>query len=34
LKDFLAELKVVHKSIDEAVDRALNEVAEKVLNED
>jgi hypothetical protein len=34
LKDVLAELKVVHKAIDEAVDKGLNEIVKKVLNED
>jgi hypothetical protein len=34
LKDFLAELEVVHKAIDEAVDKALNDIDERVLNED
>jgi hypothetical protein len=34
LKDILAEFKVVHRAIDEAVDIVLNEAAEKVFNED
>jgi hypothetical protein len=34
LKDFLAELEVVHKAIDKVVDKALNDIAETVLNED
>jgi hypothetical protein len=33
-KDILADSKVVHKGIDEAVDTVLNEAAEKVLNKD
>jgi hypothetical protein len=34
LKDILDEFKVVHKAIDEAVDKILNEAAEEVLNKD
>jgi hypothetical protein len=34
LKDVPAEFKVVHKTIDEAIDKVLNEAAENVLSED
>jgi hypothetical protein len=34
LKGILAEFKVVHNAIDEAIDRVLNEAAQKVLNKD
>ena len=34
LKGFLDEFKIVNEVIDEAVDRHLNEAAEKVLKED
>jgi hypothetical protein len=33
VKDFLAELEVVHRTIDEVVKATLNEIAEKVLRE-
>jgi hypothetical protein len=34
LNETLAEFKVVHGAIDEAIDTVLNEAAEKVLKED
>jgi hypothetical protein len=34
LKDILAEIKVVYKAIDEAVNTVLNEAAKNVLNEE
>jgi hypothetical protein len=34
LKEILAEFKVVHGAIDEAIETVLNEAAKKVLKED
>ena len=34
LKDFFAELEVVHKAIGEAIHKVLNDIAKRVLNED
>jgi hypothetical protein len=33
LKDFLVELKVVHRTIDDVVEEALNDIVERDLKE-